>query len=82
MVAAMEAEGMEALARGAAAAERPTLVAGAEIRYRGQHHEVSVPFDPADLARPERIAAAFHRLHEHLYGFSSPGSRWRRSTCT
>jgi len=74
LVAAMEAEGMEALAvEGTAEADR-SLVAGAEIRYRGQHHEVSVPFDPADLApgRLDRIAADFHRLHERLYGFSSP----------
>jgi N-methylhydantoinase A len=74
LVAAMEAEGMEALAaEGTAEADR-SLVATAEIRYRGQHHEVSVPFDPADLApgRLDTIAADFHRLHERLYGFSSP----------
>lgn len=65
---------MEALAaEGTAEADR-SLVAGAEIDHRGQHHEVSVPFDPADLApeRLDRIAADFHRLHERLYGFSSP----------
>jgi N-methylhydantoinase A len=74
LVAAMEAEGMEALAaEGTAEADR-SLLASAEVRYRGQHHEVSVPFDPADLApgRLDRIAADFHRLHERLYGFSSP----------
>ncbi len=74
LVTAMAAEGMEALAtEGTAEADR-SLVAAAELRYRGQHHEVSVPFDPADLApgRTETIAADFHRLHERLYGFSSP----------
>jgi N-methylhydantoinase A len=74
LVGAMEAEGMEALAaEGTAEADR-SLVASAEIRYRGQHHEVSVPFDPADLVpgRLDRIAGDFHRLHERLYGFSSP----------
>jgi N-methylhydantoinase A len=74
LVAAMAGEGDAALAaEGSAADERATL-ASAELRYRGQHHEVSVPFDPADLT-PERlgtIAAEFHRLHERLYGFSSP----------
>ncbi|HVW46934.1 MAG TPA: hydantoinase/oxoprolinase family protein [Solirubrobacterales bacterium] len=74
LVAAMEAEGMEALASEGTAAGDRSLVASAEMRYRGQHHEVSVPFDPADLApgRTEAIAADFHRLHERLYGFSSP----------
>jgi N-methylhydantoinase A len=74
LVGAMETEGMEALAaEGTAEADR-SLVASAEIRYRGQHHEVSVPFDPADLVpgRLDRIAGDFHRLHERLYGFSSP----------
>jgi N-methylhydantoinase A len=74
LVAAMEAEGMEALASEGTPEGDRSLVAGAEMRYRGQHHEVSVPFDPADLApgRVDVIAADFHRLHERLYGFSSP----------
>jgi N-methylhydantoinase A len=74
LVSAMEAEGIEALvAEGTAEADR-SVAASAEMRYRGQHHEVSVPFDPADLdpARIDRVAADFHRLHERLYGFSSP----------
>ncbi len=74
LVAAMEAEGMAALASEGTPEGDRSLVASAEMRYRGQHHEVSVPFDPADLApgRTEAIAADFHRLHERLYGFSSP----------
>jgi N-methylhydantoinase A len=74
LVAAMADEGTAALAaEGTAEADR-SLLASAEIRYRGQHHEVSVPFDPADLApgRLDTIAADFHHLHERLYGFSSP----------
>jgi N-methylhydantoinase A len=74
LVSAMGEEGMAALAdEGTPEADR-SLAASAEMRYRGQHHEVSVPFDPADLApgRVDRIAADFHRLHERLYGFSSP----------
>jgi N-methylhydantoinase A len=74
LVGAMEAEGMEALASEGTPEGDRSLVASAEMRYRGQHHEVSVPFDPADLApgRTDAIAADFHRLHERLYGFSSP----------
>lgn len=65
---------MEALASEGTPEGDRSLVASAEMRYRGQHHEVSVPFDPADLApgRTDAIAADFHRLHERLYGFSSP----------
>ncbi len=79
LVAEMEAEGMEALASEGTPEGDRSLVASAEMRYRGQHHEVSVPFDPADLApgRSDRVAADFHRLHERLYGFSSPGAAGR-----
>ena len=53
--------------------ERRSVVASLDLRYGGQHHEVTVPFAPDDLARPELIEAAFHRRHEELYGFASPG---------
>ena len=53
--------------------ERRSLVASADIRYVGQHHEVTVSFALDDVDRLERIEAAFHRRHEELYGFASPG---------
>ena len=67
------ASGMEALEQeGVAPAER-TAVATAEMRYRGQHHEVAVSFAPEELSAEglPRIEEAFHRRHEQLYGFDS-----------
>ncbi|WP_320669792.1 hydantoinase/oxoprolinase family protein [Patulibacter defluvii] len=66
-VAALEEEGI-------APADR-SWTASADLRYRGQHHEVTVTFPPEDLAdeRLTRIEEAFHRRHEELYGFSSRG---------
>jgi N-methylhydantoinase A len=76
LIDAMVAEGMEALAlEGTTPAER-SAQATADVRYRGQHHEVSVSFAPEDLARDDglaRIEDAFHARHEQLYGFSSRG---------
>jgi N-methylhydantoinase A len=66
-VAALEEEGIAPPAR--------SWTASADLRYRGQHHEVTVAFPPEDLTpeRLERIEEAFHRRHEQLYGFSSRG---------
>ena len=55
--------------------ERRSVVASADLRYAGQHHEVSISFPPGDLDHLERIEQAFHRRHEELYGFSSPGKQ-------
>ena len=51
------------------AAERPRvrLERWAEVRYRGQAHELSVPAD--DLAR---LAADFHAAHTRRFGFADP----------
>ena len=64
-LAALESEGVPP--------KRRTVVASADLRYAGQHHEVSVKFPLGDLDQLERIEAAFHRRHEELYGFASPG---------
>ncbi len=66
-VAALEEEGI-------APAQR-SWTGSADLRYRGQHHEVTVSFPPEDLAadRLERVEEAFHRRHEELYGFHSRG---------
>ena len=37
-----------------------------DLRYRRQGYELNVPFDPQ---YPENSTAAFHRLHQQLYGF-------------
>ncbi len=44
----------------------------ADLRYRGQSFEISVPFDAAtDLAA---LAAAFHAEHERQFGHAEPGA--------
>ncbi|MBS1894180.1 MAG: hydantoinase/oxoprolinase family protein [Actinobacteria bacterium] len=72
----MVAQGTQALEReGVDPAMRRVRVA-ADMRYVGQHHEVTVEFPLAELDADdgaERIERAFHARHEDLYGFSSPG---------
>lgn len=45
----------------------------ADLRYAGEVHEITVPLPPADNPdRPEyvdRLAEAFHALHEQLYAY-------------
>lgn len=59
---------------GVAESEREYVVS-ADVRYPGQHHEVTVNFevsdiDPANPERKNRIAELFHANHEQLYGFA------------
>lgn len=73
-VEAMVAQGMSLLDDEGVTVARRSALAAADMRYVGQHHEVTVPFPIEDLS-PEgagAIAASFHRRHEELYGFSSP----------
>ena len=44
-----------------------TIARTADLRYAGQSYEINVPWQDAE--------AAFHREHERLYGFASPGRR-------
>jgi N-methylhydantoinase A len=46
----------------------------ADLRYRGQNYELSVPLAdrPLDGAGSEALRAAFHAAHEQSYGFASP----------
>jgi N-methylhydantoinase A len=72
----MVARGMESLEREGVDEERRRAVGAADMRYVGQHHEVTVEFPVDDLggdAGAERIEERFHRRHEELYGFNSPG---------
>ena len=57
--------------------ERRSVVAWADLRYLGQHHEVTITFRPDDLARLERIEAAFHAGTRVCTATPRPGSRWR-----
>jgi N-methylhydantoinase A len=74
---AMVARGMESLEHEGVAPQDRAAVAAADLRYLGQHHEVTVPFAVEDLSDDGlgRIEQAFHTRHEELYGFASPGRR-------
>jgi len=55
--------------------ERATLLRFADIRYAGQHHEVTVEIPHGcEIAEEhvEQIAAAFHEAHERLYTYATP----------
>ncbi|ACL58048.1 hydantoinase/oxoprolinase family protein [Methylobacterium nodulans] len=52
------------------------LERSAQMRYGEQIFEVDVPLDGLDLAAPGSVAALterFHRRHEELYTYASPG---------
>ncbi len=45
----------------------------ADLRYRGQSHELTVPVpDPFDAAAVRTVAERFHDRHERRYGHASP----------
>jgi len=55
--------------------ERATLLRFADIRYAGQHHEVTVEIPHGCVigeAHVEEIAATFHAAHEKLYTYATP----------
>jgi len=55
--------------------ERATLLRYADIRYLGQHHEVTVEIPHGCRIAEEhveQIAEAFHRAHERLYTYATP----------
>jgi N-methylhydantoinase A len=55
--------------------ERASLVRHLDMRYVGQHHEVSVEIPSACVIEEEHlpvIAEAFHKAHEKLYTYSMP----------
>ncbi|UOM32682.1 hydantoinase/oxoprolinase family protein [Acuticoccus sp. I52.16.1] len=57
-------------------AERRRIERSAEMRYGEQIFEVNVPLDGIDFAAPglaEAVIDRFHRRHEELYTYSSPG---------
>lgn len=74
-VDAMVVRGLEALEHEGVAPERRHAFAAADLRYLGQHHEVTVPFAVEALSDDglATIEDAFHARHDQLYGFASPG---------
>jgi N-methylhydantoinase A len=54
----------------AAAGTRGTIATQVDVRYVGQSHELSIPYEPT--APVASIATAFHRLHRERNGFARP----------
>ena len=66
---ALEAAVRRRFRDGGGAAARVRLERWAEVRYRGQSHEVPLPAPPGSLGS---LAARFHREHARRFGFSEP----------
>jgi N-methylhydantoinase A len=57
--------------------ERATLLRYLDVRYVGQHHEVTIPIphgEPIAETHLGGIAESFHRAHERLYTYATPES--------
>jgi 5-oxoprolinase (ATP-hydrolysing) len=69
-------EAMEQDARAALEAEgfagAPTMVRSLALRYAGQNYERDVPLPPGPIDLAGALAA-FHELHDEVYGYSFPG---------
>lgn len=66
--------GIEALAAAGVPEKMRELIIGLDLRYLGQHYEVTVEFDEDELSCKEQVEEAFHQEHERLYGFHLRGS--------
>jgi N-methylhydantoinase A len=71
---AMEAEAREALARAGVPPEQREIARAADLRYRRQAYELTVPVgdEPISGATLGRLAAHFHDKHRMTYGHASP----------
>lgn len=47
-----------------------------EMRYIGQHHEISVPWNPQFAAKHEEISQAFHQMHSEIFQYAEPEREW------
>ncbi|MBN2322124.1 MAG: hydantoinase/oxoprolinase family protein [Spirochaetes bacterium] len=75
VIAQVEKKALAELLQEGVERERATLVRHLDIRYVGQHHEVTVeiPSEGAIESRHlDEIADAFHNAHERLYTYSTP----------
>jgi N-methylhydantoinase A len=55
--------------------ERAALLRHLDLRYVGQHHEVTIPIpggEPIAESQLAGIAESFHRAHERLYTYATP----------
>jgi N-methylhydantoinase A len=66
----LESEGRAALSEAGCASADVSLLVGADMRYFGQQHEVTVTFDadPRETRDAAVIASLFSAAYRHLYG--------------
>ena len=71
--AGMEAEGLHFLDSANVPPERRALLRLADVRYRRQAYELTVPVadDPVTRATMQALAASFHAKHEQTYGHAN-----------
>jgi N-methylhydantoinase A len=75
MARALIAQGEERLAQDAIAPERRTLAFSADLRYRGQAFELTVPWTTRapDGAALARLVDDFHAAHRQRFSYANPG---------
>ena len=73
IVAGMEAEGAAMLETSGVSLERRALIRMADVRYRRQAYELTIPVGPGPITRTtlDELAAAFHARHEQTYGHAN-----------
>ena len=70
-----EKEAMSELLDEGVETERCSLIRYLDVRYAGQHHEVTVAIPNNCTIKEEHldiIAESFHKAHEKLYTYSTP----------
>ena len=74
LLAEMEGKAREMLAASGIPPERRALLRAADVRYRRQAHELTVPLadGPITRARLDELAALFHEKHQQTYGHANP----------
>ena len=73
VIASMEAAGREMLRTARVPAERQALLRHADVRYRRQAYELTVPIADEPITREtlDDLAEAFHAKHEQTYGHAN-----------
>ena len=73
VIAGMEQAGREMLRAARVPPERQVLLRQADVRYRRQAYELTVPIADGQITRAtlDELAAAFHARHEQTYGHAN-----------
>jgi N-methylhydantoinase A len=73
VIAGMEQAGREMLRAARVPLERQVLLRQADVRYRRQAYELTVPIADGQITRAtlDELAAAFHARHEQTYGHAN-----------